>query len=362
MQKKYFYFFPNLKLPFIFILKIFTSPFSLPTLFFPSYLVLYFILIFPISFILSSLVFPSSLKASSKSLYSNLRVNVFHNGKVKGIPIEEYIRGVLEAEIPISWDIEVLKAQAVVSRSYTIYLLKEEGRKFLKASVINQLWREPESLKSKTAVQETAGWVLVFPNSEKVAPGFFHSTCGGYTENAWEVWGGDPDLKHIKGVKCGKCYESPYFFWRRVAKLKDFIGNLKKLSDPISLAINENTWISENKFSVERSSSGRIIHIVVKYKGSDFLYISGEDLRNALGLPSAFFNFEILGSKSEVLDSLKIFDLENLKDEEIIFYGRGFGHGVGLCQWGAKKLAEEGKNWKEILKFYFPYLELKKIY
>ncbi len=303
-------------------------------------------LLFPLTYLISGVVALPFSAFSSDGFSPEFRIRILHKGNIKHVSFEEYISGVLEGEIPMSWPIEVLKAQAVVSRSYAIYLMKKEGKKVLGTDVMNQVWREPKNSRSRLAVRETRGWVLVFPTGD-IAPGFFHSTCGGYTENAWEVWSGDPNLRYIKGVKCGKCYDSPHFFWRRKMKFRKFMDILKHLRDPISYTIKKSDFVE--RISVERTTSGRVSAVIFNEGAQNLLYISGEEMRKTIGLPSTFFTFEIV-------------ERENAGNKTIYFYGRGFGHGVGLCQWGAKKLAEEGKNWREILKFYFPLLGLKKIY
>jgi SpoIID/LytB domain len=266
---------------------------------------------------------------------------VVYKGKRIKLELEEYLQGVVAGEIPLKWEDEVLKAQAVVARSWTIYHIIRGKKEFL-ASQSDQVWLPLDEYrdflgKVKKAVFETRGWVLTFP-SGNIAPGFFHSTCGGSTESAYELWNSeqDPEIKNfIISVKCNKCYDSPHFFWRRKFKISDIQKILKKEDDPISERISK--FFS---FSYEHTSSGRVRKIFL----NPGFYLGYNQIREVLGLPSNFFSFEI-------------------DDEDyILFFGRGFGHGVGMCQWGAKKLAEEGKTWREILLFYFPLLKLKKIY
>ncbi|MFZ8803524.1 MAG: SpoIID/LytB domain-containing protein [Candidatus Calescibacterium sp.] len=274
---------------------------------------------------------------AERSPYS---VYVIYQKKKYKLDLEDYIRGVVAGEIPLSWPDDVLQAQAVVARSWTIYHLLK-GKKEFYASQSDQVWLPEKnwldfSDKVNKAVSQTRGWVLTFPSGE-VAPGFFHSACGGKTENAYEMWNSEIDPKisrYIISVNCNKCYDSPKFFWRRKLKIKDVEKLLRKEDDPISERIS-----SIFSKSPEYTSSGRIRKIFF-YNG---FFIGYNQIRELLGLPSNFFSFEIDG-------------------DFIMFFGRGFGHGVGMCQWGAKKLSEEGYSWKEILLFYFPLLKLKKIY
>lgn len=258
------------------------------------------------------------------------------DGKDYEIDVEEYIPGVLEGEISENWPDEVIKAQAVVSRSYALYIYQNE-RKKLKSDTRDQVWKKNTNSKRITELsRETAGWVLTFQDGS-IAPGFFHSTCGGRTENAWEMWGGDIRFKEIISVKCSKCYDSPLFFWKRKININLLKKLAKRFEDPIYGKIIEISSKS-GEIYVEKSSAGRILKFFFTDIMSVLYY---KDIRDIL--PSNFFEFEI-------------------SDEEIEFYGRGWGHGVGLCQWGAKKLAEEGFSWQEILKFYFPKLKIRKIY
>ncbi len=288
-----------------------------------------------------------------------------YEGRVIVLPIEEYLVGVVAAEMPTSWPMSALASQAVVSRSYAIYM-QQQGR-VIEASVRDQMWKreawkqenKSDWMRVKEAVDMTRGWVLTFP-SGRIAPGFFHSTCGGQTENALELWNNDPDFKYIVSVKCGKCYESQKFFWRDKIDVRKFVESLpyadeiehKIIESKIidretvgrknSLNFMDEQIIDKDKkiISAERTSTGRISKIFAK-DGEHIRWADYGMIREIL--PSNLFTFELDGS-------------------HMIFYGRGYGHGVGLCQWGAKKLSEEGKNWKDIIYFYFPLLRLRKIY
>ncbi|GBD02807.1 Amidase enhancer [bacterium HR19] len=270
---------------------------------------------------------------------SNYKVKVIYGGKeIKSISLEDYLKGVVAGEMPASWHTEALKAQAVIARSFTIYHIKK-GKNYFEASEKDQVWIPKEkwqnySEKIEKAVDDTRGYVLTFPSGE-VAPGFFHSTCGGKTENAIELWGGDENLKFIVSVKCSKCYDSPYFFWRERIKKEEIMRVSREINDVITQKILS---LSYDIFA-EYTDTGRVKKLFLPYG----VFLTYYDMRNKLNLKSNFFKFEFDG-------------------EYFTFYGRGNGHGVGLCQWGAKKLAEEGLKWDEILKFYFPLLKIKKIY
>ncbi len=267
------------------------------------------------------------------------KVKVYIDGKYREVDLEEYVKGVVFGELPDGWPDEAIKAQAVVSRSYVLYVLQNE-RRYVVAGPENQVFKYRWTSRISNLVDETRGWVLTFPNGS-IAPGFFHSTCGGSTESAWELWGRNPDFKYIVSVNCGKCYDSPHFFWKVKMRIRDIMNFGKILTDTTAkLIFSRNNW---NKITrdvyLEKTEHGRVISIIFPEDG---IFLDYYDIRKFL--KSNFLDVEVVG------------------DGNIIFYGRGFGHGVGMCQWGAKKLAEEGASWKEILKFYFPLLKFKRIY
>lgn len=267
---------------------------------------------------------------------NNNKITIEKDGRIYNIDVEEYVAGVVEGEISENWPEEVIKAQAVVSRSYALYINQNE-RKILRGDTRNQVWRKNKSSRRISEIaRKTAGWVLAFQDGS-IAPGFFHSTCGGTTENAWEMWGGDTRLKDIVSVKCSKCYDSPLFFWKRKININLLKKLAKRYEDPIYGKIIESSDKQKDIY-IEKSSAGRVLKFFFTDIMSVLYY---KDIRDIL--PSNFFEFEISGDTIEL-------------------YGRGWGHGVGLCQWGAKKLAEEGFSWQEIIKFYFPKLQLRKLY
>lgn len=254
------------------------------------------------------------------------------------LDLEEYVAGVVSAELPSSWPIEALKAQAVASRSYALYFILK-GRKEFTGSVFDQAWKRKVPGRVKRAVKNTYGEVLVFPEGS-VAPGYFHSTCGGMTESPEDVWEGVPHTlsKYILPVECGLGDESPHFFWRREIGTEKF----KKVIIDGTL---EGKLIGDSELQeveIERTKSGRARYVIVKLTNGQ-VRMPGEDFRQLFSLKSTNFNLVLEGGR-------------------IVIMGKGYGHGVGMCQWGARALALEGKKYREILRFYFPLLKLKRWY
>jgi stage II sporulation protein D len=227
------------------------------------------------------------------------------------IPLEDYLYGVVPSEMPYYWPIEALKAQAVLARTYTLKALSRNGKKDydLKSSVDSQVYRgkKGEHQSTNEAVDLTRGEVILYNNS--LAEVFYHSTCGGHTEDVTNIWDID-NLPYLKGVECNYCENSQWKNWQRVIKREDW-----------------NKVIGNSEISIKYNTTGRL---------GEINGISGIKLRSIFNLPSTF----IVGI--------------DIKEDRVIINGRGYGHGVGLCQWGARGMAENGFNYKEVIVYYFP--------
>ncbi len=248
---------------------------------------------------------------------------------VNDLDIEEYLKGVVPAEIPFDWEEEALKAQAVASRSFAIHQKREAGHRpyHIRATVDGQMYlgMRAERERSTRAVEATEGIVVLYAG--EVIPAFFHSSCGGHTEDASVLWG--LDEPYLKGVDCD-CQEiSRYGLWEKRFSAPDVARALRRHGYPVhdidSVAAGEVT------------SAGRVKNVVFGQPGRR-TSVPAEALRAALGysqVPSIFFEPELIG-------------------REVVLSGRGLGHGVGLCQWGAKVLAQKGFDFTSILAYYYP--------
>lgn len=241
---------------------------------------------------------------------------------INELPLEEYIKDVVAAEVGPDWDMEALKAQAVISRTYALYQKNLNGDSIyhIASSVLHQVYKgNNHDARTAYAVEETHGEILTYDG--KPIEAFFHSTCGGKTENPEEVFG--KSYPYLKSVESG-CEISPYWTWEKRIPLAE----IEK-----ALNISEIQEISIKSYT----STNRVKQLTVKTK-SGITAINATDCRKALGwsrLPST--NFTLTGN-----------------GDSILFEGKGYGHGVGLCQWSALKMAREGKNYKEILSFFYP--------
>ncbi len=237
-------------------------------------------------------------------------------------PFEKYIAGVVAAETGDSWAVEALKAQAVISRTYAVYhkRLNEGNNYHITSSVLHQVYKGDSTDEIiSSAVEETRGELLTYDGAPIEA--FYHATCKGQTELPRAVW--QKNYPYIKSTPC-KGEDSPYDQWQRRFGL-----------DEIQKALGLNSL--KDLQIVSHTSTGRVKMLNAVTSDSE-IEVRAVDLRRLLGyrdLPSTLFTLIIEGGN-------------------VIFEGGGYGHGVGLSQWGALELAIEGKNYKEILEHYYP--------
>lgn len=248
---------------------------------------------------------------------------------VNDLDIEDYLKGVIGAEIPHGWEFEALKAQAVASRTYALYQKRTAGNRpyHILATVNSQVYNgcDGERQNSVRAVSDTKGLVIVYQG--EIIPAFYHSSCGGHTENAAEFWG--IDEPYLKGVDC-ECQEiSKYGLWEKRISIAKIASALKRIGYRVNAI--------EDLEIASITPAGRVKSVMIRSAGRT-TRVSGEALRAALG------NTVILSS---------FFELE-LIDGQAVFSGRGSGHGVGLCQWGAKEMAQRGYGFQAILSHYYP--------
>ncbi|MEK7702955.1 MAG: SpoIID/LytB domain-containing protein [Nitrospirota bacterium] len=252
---------------------------------------------------------------------------------INEVDMEEYLQGVLPSEMPPDWPMEALKAQAVISRTYALYQKRKNkgGEYDLPASVLGQVYKgdSVNHPRSAEAIKDTRRLVATYEGEVVLA--YFHSTSAGPTEDAQERWG--VDKPYLKGVSCPLDFNSPYFSWKREIPLSD-------LENALSQAGVE-TIATLAPFSY--SKAGRVLKVRILHAGGE-TFVKAEELRRLLGyktLPSTHFKIDSFG---------KILKIS----------GMGWGHGVGLCQWGTKVMAERGLNFDEIVRYYYPGVILKR--
>ena len=288
-------------------------------------------------------------EAYDKYDYTNFAtIKLYHSktGEIEELPIDEYLYGVVSAEMPVKYDIEALKAQAVVARTYTIYQITHSNGKHNNADICDNYaccqawiskedrlakWDKPEAennwQKIVNAVNSTQGKVITY-NGE-IIDAFFHSNSGGITETASNVWGGQ-NFPYLQSVETsGEDEYSQYNSEVEISK-DELINKLKEKYPEIEINFEQNEEIKILEFT----ESGRVKKI--KFGNVE---IAGTEARTILGLKSTNFNFEI-------------------RDNSVIFFVKGYGHGVGMSQTGADSMAKQGSSYEEIIKHFYSNVEI----
>ncbi len=241
---------------------------------------------------------------------------------INELSLEEYIKNVVSAEVGADWDMEALKVQAVISRTYAIFqkLQNSNPNYDITSSVLHQVYKgASDNARISYAVMDTEGEVLTY--NGKLIEAFYHSTSGGMTESAEEVFGKSyPYLKPVTG----SCETSPYWIWERRIPVEEFEKALNVMG------------IRDIRIS-SYTATKRVKTLDVVHSGGTTT-VKTTDLRKLLGwsrLPSTNFSLSH-DAGTFVLD------------------GKGYGHGVGLCQWSALEMAKSGMNYRDILAYFYP--------
>ncbi|MDF2536545.1 MAG: stage sporulation protein [Bacillales bacterium] len=280
-------------------------------------------------------------KTVDKGNDSEVLVSVFRtkSNKIEEVPLEEYVMGVVSSEMPADFEIEALKAQALSART-NIVLSKLNGVKSGKGEVSDstsdQVYKSEEELKViwgndftwkntkiKEAVEATNGQILTY-NGNPITASFF-STSNGRTENSEEYW--STALPYLKSVESPWDLDSPKYQAQTAISVSNFE---KKLNVKLSSATN--VGIIKKK-----TIGGRIAEIEISGK-----LFTGRKIREELGLRSTDFSLTRNG-------------------KEIIVQTKGYGHGVGMSQYGANGLATDGKKYMDIISYYYQGVQISKI-
>lgn len=260
---------------------------------------------------------------------------------VNYVNLEQYLYSVVGSEMPASWPLEALKAQAVSARSYALYQRQNDANGVYDMGD-TQGWQvykgiEAETTSTQSAVDGTTGQVLTYGG--RIIEAVFHSSSGGHTENVEEVW--VQALPYLRGVPDFDQQFSPHTSWTKTFSREELSNRISGVGTVVRLEPEKLT------------ANGRIR--AMRVEGSDGKRtISGEALRNALGLKSTWFSvtpqFTAAGNKSggSLPDSFTV-------------SGRGFGHGLGMSQWGAYGMAAQGRNYQQIVQHYYQGATLAKV-
>lgn len=279
--------------------------------------------------------------------YNTIKLLHKDENKIEEIDLDEYLYGVVSAEMPASFEKEALKAQAVVARTYTIYKIVNNDGKHGEADICDdstccQAWISEQDRKDRwdedekeenwnkivNAVNSTQGKIVTY-NGEPINA-FFHSNSGGTTEAPIDVWGGSgyPYLQSV--ATAGEDAYSQYSSEAEFTEA-EFEEKIKELHSDFEIDFDD-----ENCIKIEEYTEGNRVK-TIKIGN---LELSGVEVRNIFGLRSANFTVTI-------------------EDSKIKFEVIGYGHGVGMSQTGADSLAKEGKTYEEIIHHYYTDVEIE---
>ncbi len=278
------------------------------------------------------------VKVNGKSYRGIIELSA-QNGKllvVNELQLEQYLVGVINSEISSTWPMEAIKTQAVIARTYAVAKKKERSRALyhLESTTMDQAYfgTDQEDARASRGVSETEGEILT--NDGKVIQAFYHANSGGRTESSENVWG--LDLPYLRGVECQYGLTSSTRSWELNIQLSRIESALRAAGQKISDLLD----IKEGS----RNNRGRLKTVVLVTSRGNVTMLATK-FRMAVGstvIKSTNFNLRVEGQSA-------------------IFNGMGYGHGVGLCQYGAKQRALDGFNYKEILSYYYPGTKLSKL-
>lgn len=255
---------------------------------------------------------------------------------IEEVNVENFVAGVLGIEMPHSWNDEALRAQSVVIRTYVMYKRKEKRDNIYQLDMLDLAYRglAGETPRINKLVQDTRGMVMTY--NWIVFEACFHSTCGGHTEDIHQVFGKE-SIPPLRGVVCKYCANTKYSNWRVEMNKSDIEKRLREAN--ISVSNIQTVKVVEQGTGIH----GAVVEIVAAGGGREMDANSFRLLVGANNLYSTSFNAKSNG-------------------RSIAFSGRGYGHGVGLCQYGAQNMALKGFPWTDIVKYYYPEMELLSVY
>jgi len=281
------------------------------------------------------------LEVDGKGYRDNLTLILTDAGKlqlINDVNLEDYLKGVLPLEVHYDWPKEVLRAQAIASRTYALFKMLDRLKEThaVSSDVLSQVYGGMSAEKEETsrAVDATQGLVMTYGG--QIFPAFFHANSGGRTTNAENVWAIEPNPV-LTGVDSPMSASGKYETWDARIAFSDIEKKIK--SHGYTMSPIKYLFFSH----YDHSGRARLITIEhqkgwLELNANDFrLFVGADQMRStrAIGaVEGAFFHV----------------------------HGKGWGHGVGMCQWGAKSLAESGYDAFQILSFYYPGNTVQRLY
>jgi stage II sporulation protein D len=272
------------------------------------------------------------------------------------LDVESYLRGVLQAELPKWFHPETFHVQAIVSRTYALYqrYLNGKDRPWdVTATTSSQVYHgvDGESLKANQAVDATSGLVCAWdsPKGRKIFCTYFSSTCGGMNQDVVNVKGGQSIPPLSGGVTCEHCKRSDWFRWPKARLSKD------RITRDVKPWLVNGGWTGADKVEriedikiISRTKNGRAIRLRLIDRGGRAVDMRAED-------------FRLLIDNGRLIKST-LFEVQSDASTISFINGRGYGHGIGLCQYGAEGMARRGMKAGKILQHYYPGCVLVKAY
>lgn len=270
-----------------------------------------------------------------------LRINLDRNGTLSAVNllnIEEYCLGVVGPEIGPGAPFEAMKAQAVIARTYALYQMgiREKAAFDVSSDHRSQNYGgvRKESGPIERAVRETRGEYLVYKG--RVLPSFYCTCCGGHTEKIQNVW--KYPYRFPKTVRCGNCRGTAHYTWESTVTGREIAEKMRKAGYPVGELLRFGIRSRDRR-------TGKVKSVLVVGTDGSWVIQAGR-FRMAMG--------------SRTIKSTD-FTVKTGRDK-VYFTGKGFGHGVGLCQAGAIRMAEDGADYEKILKKYYPGTKIWKLY
>lgn len=292
------------------------------------------------------------------------------------VPLETYLRGVVPNELVNNLkpsELQACMAQAIAARNYAFFRMSDADS-FANGPGANgfdvysdtrdQVYSGMQRYKplADSAIELTSGMIVEYDGQP--ARCFFHSTCGGHTENVQNVWQGQPALPYLQGVSdidstTGEpfCIYNPHFYWTTSFSGDELTGLVKAnlgIANPMYAGKTVSGDVASIKI-LNRFPSMRVDSLEIQMDDGDIYYVRGDRIRylfkanNGSLLRSSMFNILLLRNYGGDIG-------------KIIIKGQGNGHGVGMCQWGALGMSRLGYTYKEILAHYYPGTVIKKVY
>ncbi|MCB9654158.1 MAG: SpoIID/LytB domain-containing protein [Deltaproteobacteria bacterium] len=254
---------------------------------------------------------------------------------INRLPLEVYLLGIIGSEMNPTWPLDALKAQAVAARTYAMQrrMMRRAANKAydLESTVLSQVYKGADQIRPLViqAVKETRGEVLSYRHD--LVEALFHSTCGGHTASAEEVFG--REIPYLVERPCAWCRESTRYRWHVAVPL-----------DEVSKKLNAARLLRSSVNNVERDSDDG--DVLIEVRGAKDKRLKPREVRAAVGYTRLFSNRFVAETSGH----------------KVVFDGQGFGHGVGMCQWGARGMALAGYTYREILVQYYKGASIKRLY